>query len=81
MASQDVAAALTLIIDELPVLEAAYSALRTIYSAANPAMTEDDYKARLRQVSAEGESFTSGWLIAHGYVQGADGSWSKPPAP
>lgn len=69
--------AIGLVTAELPVLGAAYQALRIIWGAANPAMTEQDYKDRLRKVSAEGESFTSGWLIAHGYVQDADGNWSK----
>ena len=44
-------------------------------------MTEDEYKARLRSLSTEGEAFTAGWLRDHGYEQDAAGNWHKVPMP
>lgn len=81
----DVQGAIDLVNLELPGLAAAYEALRLIWTAFDPTMTEEQYKARLRQAGVDGGAVTSAYLVAHGYTQvtAPDGtvSWTKPAPP
>ncbi len=62
----------------IPVLVAAYNGLRSIWASQNPGQTEADFIVHLQQSAQLNVDDTAAYLTSQGYVQQADGSWTKP---
>ena len=74
----DITAGLSTLTNAIPILGAAYSALKLIWMATHPGETEAQYIAYLLQVSTTDAAQDTAWLIAHGYTQNAAGAWVAP---
>lgn len=64
----------------LPQLAAAYAAYKLIWTALNPGKTEQDFLDHLTARSQHAVDASSAILMADGFVQDANGNWSKPVA-
>ena len=65
----------------LPIALAAYKILHAMLKHADPAMTFEQYNARLAANADDVVDFAQNWFAAHGYVKQADGSWRKTETP
>jgi len=74
----DIDAAVGLISSVNPILFAAYSAFKLIWTATNPSKTEADFIAFLLSTSQTDAAADTAWLISKGYTQDANGHWQAP---
>jgi len=73
----DTNSALSTINVAVPILTAAYEALKGIWTRANPGKTDADFIAALQGAAGKLVLDADAILQADGYVRGADGNWSK----
>lgn len=78
MNAQDVNAAVSLISLAVPQAMAAYNILRAIWLRTNPGKNEADYLQYLQDASQQNVDESAAILKADGYVQDANGNWSRP---
>lgn len=70
--------ALSVITAFVPQAATAYVLFRNVWLVANPGKTEADYLQMLSDASQKNINDSSAILMADGYVQDANGNWSKP---
>lgn len=74
----DVTAAVSLVSTVLPQALAAYTVLKSVWLAANPGKTEDDFIALLQAADRKNIDDAAAILIKDGYSLDADGNWVAP---
>lgn len=74
---EQIVASASMLSTAAPVLVAAFMTLKTVWQAANPDKTEEDYLAYLQEQSAQNVAESAAILQSLGYVQTETG-WQKP---
>ena len=75
--AQTLNAGLTEVAEVLPILEAGYGMLKSIWLTANPGKTEEDYFAALQTAAEKNVEETGSRLEARGY-KFVNGKWYAP---
>ena len=70
--------AMTILGTVVPQAMIAYNMFKVIWLMSNPGKTEEDYLTMLTTASQANIDQSSAILLADGYVEDAQGNWSKP---
>ena len=73
----DVEAGLLKLSAIVPAALALYRVVWGIWKQANPTKTFEDFNGDLLSGAYEVQNASTTWLVAHGWVVGADGHWHK----